>query len=118
MSETTHDDVVRLKREIDNIYDRKKAAIYALCKYYAGLCLQRFRQKQASDKFWHNRTNTAYNTVFSDAELTKEFCGFFLAHMVEYGIFLELANNRKYESLAPTVMSFYSRFERDLEAIC
>lgn len=118
MSDTTHADIVNLKHSIDNIYNLKKAAIYALCKYYAGLSLQRFRQKQASNKFWHNRTNTAYNTVFSDAELTKEFCGFFLAQSVEYGIYLELANNRIHESLAPTVMSFYSRFERDLEEIC
>jgi hypothetical protein len=115
---TTHEDIANLKKEIDNIYSRKKAAVYALCKYYAGLCLQRFRQKQAQDAFFHNRTNTAYNTAFSDAEMTKEYCEFFLAIAVEYGVYLELSNNRKHESVRPTVMAFYSRFIRDLEAIC
>lgn len=113
-----HEEIAALKGEITAIYARKKNAVYALCLYYAGLTLQRFRQKQAEEKFWHNRTNVAYNTVFSDAELTKEFCGFFLTHTVEYGIFLELANNRIHESLVPTVMAFYSRFMRDLEEIC
>lgn len=115
---TTHEDVVNLKIAIGNIYNRKKAAIYALCKMYAGMSLQRFRQKQAADKFWRNRTNTAYNTVFSDAEMTQEFIGFFMAQRVEYGLYLELANNRKYEAIRPTVMAFYSRFMKDLEAIC
>jgi hypothetical protein len=114
---TTHDDIVNLKKEIDSIYNRKRAAVYALCKYYAGLSLQRFRQKQAQDAFFHNRTNTAYNTAFSDAEMTKEYCMFFLALAVEYGWPLELANNRKHESVRPTVMAFYSRFMRDLEAL-
>lgn len=112
------EDIANLKRNIGNIYERKKAAIYALCKFYAGLCLQRFRQKQAQDAFWHNRTNMAYNTVFSDAEMTKEFIGFFLAQYEDYGVFLELANNRIHESLRPTVIAFYARFMRDLEAIC
>ena len=103
---------------IDGEYERRKYAVYALCKMYAGLCLQRFRQKQAQDKFWHNQTNTAYDTVFSDAEITKGFISFFLAHTVEYGVYLELANDRRHESLRPTVMAFYSRFMRDLEAIC
>lgn len=111
------EDIAALKREIDKIYNKKRAAAYALCKMYAGLCLQRFRQKQAQDAFWHNRTNTAYNTVFSDAELTREYCQFFLAQRVEYGVYLELANNRAHESIRPTVMSFYSRFMRDLEAL-
>jgi hypothetical protein len=114
----TSEDIANLKNNIGNIYNRKKAAIYALCKMYAGLSLQRFRQQQAADKFWRNRTNTAYNTVFSDAEITEDFIGFFLAQRVEYGLYLELANNRKYEAIRPTVIAFYSRFMRDLEAIC
>jgi hypothetical protein len=111
------EDVAALKTNIATVYNRKRSAVYALCKMYAGLSLQRFRQKQAQDAFFHNRTNTAYNSIKSDAELTKEYCEFFLALTVEYGIYLELANNRAHESIRPTVMSFYSRFMRDLEAI-
>ena len=114
---TTHDDIVKIRANIDALYDRTKAAVYALCKQYAGLALQRFRQKQARDAYWNNQTNTAYNTVFSDAELTREYCEFFLAQSVEYGVYLELANDRKHEAIRPTVMAFYSRFMRDLEKI-
>ena len=115
---TTHEDVANLKKEIVNIYTRKKTAIYALCVRYASFSLKRFRQKQARDKFFHNRTEIAYNTAFSDAVRTKEYIMFFLALAVDYGWPLELANDRKHESVRPTVMAFYSRFMRDLEEIC
>jgi len=111
------DSVAKLKRNVTAIYKRKEAALYALCQYYAAMCLNAFLQKQSQDKFWHNRTNTAYNTVFSDVLVGKEFLGFFLAQKVEYGIYLELANNRIHESLRPTVMRFYARFEKDVEAL-
>lgn len=111
------DGVAAIKTAIGGEFERRKTMVYALCKMYAGLVLQRFRQKQAQDKFWHNRTNTAYDTVFSDAEVVEGAIYFFLAHTVEYGVYLELANDRKHESLRPTVMAFYSRFTKDLEAL-
>jgi len=103
--------------QIKSAYDRKRSAAIALCLQYAGLALQAFRQKQASNKFWTNRTKVALDSVFSDAVVTREYVGWFLAHTVEYGVYLELANNRVHAALLPTVMRFYSRFQRDLEAL-
>lgn len=99
------------------IYIRKRRAAVALCLYYAGLVLQSFRQRQANNRFWTNRTRTAVNTVFSEAIDEKGVIGFFLAHAVEYGVYLELANDRKHEAIRPVVMSFYARFMRDLGEI-
>ena len=110
-------DIDDLKKNISEIYKKKEVAAYALCTYYAGLCLQRFRQKQAQNAFWNNQTNYAYNGVYSHADITKEYVGFFMAHIAEYGIELELKNNRKHESLNPTIAAFYSRFIRDVERL-
>ena len=106
-----------IRQNVKAIYDRRRAAAIALCLYYAGLSLQAFQQFQASNKFWNNQTKIAYDTVFSDAINAEAFIGFFLAHLQEYGVYLELANDRKNEALKPMVMRFYSRFIRDLEAI-
>jgi hypothetical protein len=106
-----------LKSNIKSIYDRRRATAIALCLQYAGMVLQAFRQFQASNKFWNNQTNTAYDTVFSDAIISNDAIGFFLAHLVAYGIYLELANDRKNQALFPVVMRFYSRFIRDMEEL-
>jgi len=106
-----------VKRNIAKIYARKKVAIIALCNEYAAMALKRFQDKQYSNEFWNKNTGVAQDTVFSGTYTEKDFVGFFLAHAVEYGVYLELANNRQNEALRPTVMAFYSRFERDLKAI-
>lgn len=106
-----------IKKEVKGAYDSKRAALVALSLYYAGLSLQAFRQFQSRGGFWENQTKTAYNTVFSDAIIAEDAVGFFLAHLVEYGVYLELANDRKNQALLPIVMRFYSRFVRDVEAL-
>ena len=106
-----------IRENIKTIYDRRRASAIALCLQYAGMVLQAFRQFQASNKFWNNQTNAAYDTVFSDAIISNDAIGFFLAHMVEYGVYLELANDRKNQALLPMVMRFYSRFVRDMEEL-
>jgi hypothetical protein len=106
-----------LANNIVKIYGLKHASVISLCEYYADLALQAFKQFQSSNKFWNNQTKLAYNTVFSDAIIEKDALGFFLAHSVEYGVYLELANDRKNQALFPIVMRFYSRFMRDLEEI-
>ena len=109
--------VSELKRNIANIYQRKRTATIALCEEYGAMALKRFQDKQANNEFWNNQTYTAKNTVFYGTINQRDFVGFFLAHAVEYGVYLELANNRQNEALRPTVMAFYSRFEHDLKVI-
>jgi len=109
--------LAEVKANIRSIYTRREVMSIALCRFYAAKVLQKFREDQIADKFWNNQTNTAYNAVFSgDINETDAF-GFFIAHAVEYGIYLELANDRQNEALRPTVEYFRNDFIRDLKEI-
>ena len=116
-SETTKEDIDKLKLSVKGIYLRKKNSMNALCLQYAGYALQRFRQKQSQNAFWKNQTGSLFNNAFSGSEITQEFIAFYLALKEGYGVYVELANNRKHEAVRPTVMAFYSRFMRDVEKI-
>jgi len=109
--------VSELKRNIANIYQRKINATLALCDEYGAMALNRFLQKQNNNEFWNNQTYTALDTVFYGTLNEKDFVGFFLAHAVEYGIYLETANDGKHAALLPTVVAFYARFDKDLKEI-
>jgi hypothetical protein len=114
---TTHEDIAKLKQSIKGLYLRKKNTMNALCLQYAGYALQRFRQKQKQNAFWTNQTGSLFNNAFSGSDITSEFIGFYLSLTEDYGLYVELANNRKHEAVRPTVMAFYSRFMRDVEKI-
>ena len=103
-----------VRRNIKNIADRKLIATVALCNYYAGYAQQKFRERQASNAFWNNQTNTAYNQVFGESFLDGNDVGWFLSHAVKYGVYLELANDRKHEALRPIVQELLPEFEKDL----
>ena len=102
---------------IGKIYDRRKAALYALSLQYAALALNNFRLRQAQDEFWNNQTFSAMNLVFSDAFFRGDVVGWFLAHGVEYGVYLELANDGKNQALRPVVSNFVQPYFRDAKAL-
>ena len=107
----------KVKQNISNSFVRKQTAIYALCLHYSALALQYFRAEQSANKFWTNRTNLAMDTVFSGAYKEYNLVGWFMAHTLQYGIYLEKANNEKHASLAPTINHFYAPFMRDLRSL-
>jgi hypothetical protein len=72
---------------------------------------------ETAGQFWTNRTGQAAARVFSNAEITSEFVSWFMAHGVQYGVYLELANNRKHEALRPVIQRFASRFFNDVKKI-
>ena len=108
-----------VSRNIAAIYERKRAAVYALSVYYAGLVLAEFRKRQlgGTGYYWSNKTFSAGNTVFSDAFQEGDTIGFFLAHAVEYGVYLEMANDRVHAALRPLIEEFFPKFKADLEKI-
>ncbi len=122
-----------VSRNLDAIYARKRAAAFALCLQYAGLIIAKFRERQMTgpgggswvdrykDKgqgsYWHNQTETAARTVFADAFSDGDEIGFFIAHLIEYGVYLELANDRRHEALRPLIEEFFPAFKRDLQAL-
>jgi hypothetical protein len=104
------------------VFERKLIAAQALAVEYAERCLQAFRDKQplgteGTEGVWHNRTGQAAAEVFSDAFVDDAAIGFFLAHGKDYGVWLELANDRKYEVLRPIVESFAESYFADLRKI-
>ena len=109
--------VDEVKRNIRTIEERKIVATIALCRYYGGYALEQFQRRQAGNKYWDNQTNTAYNEVFSGTYEYPTWVGFFLAHAVVYGVYLELANDRKHEALQPIMVEILPLFEKDLREI-
>jgi len=75
---------------IDNAFDKRRAQAVAACRYFAGVALREFRVRQAQNEFWTNRTYVARDSVFSDTVKGQgDDVGWFLAHGVEYGKYLE-----------------------------
>lgn len=122
-----------ISRNLGAIYARKRAAVLALCLEYAALILKEFRVQQlvgpgggswidryngrGAGRYWNNQTESAARLVFSDAFIDDDDLGFFIAHMVEYGVYLEIANDRRHEALRPLIEKFYPLFLRDVRAI-
>jgi hypothetical protein len=125
--------MTEVSRNLDAIFARKRAAVLALCIAYAGQVLAEFRAQQmvgsgggswidryngrGTGRYWNNQTEAAARTVFADAFIDGDDLGFFIAHLVEYGVYLELANDRRHEALRPLIEAWYPRFMRDLAAI-
>jgi hypothetical protein len=108
-------DVEVVKKNIEDIYKRKIVVTRLLCKTYAAEAEQLFRRFQTFDTFWTNRTEGAYDNVYGKSYRDGDSIGWFLAHAVKYGIYLELANDRKHEALRPTVMELLPKFMADLK---
>lgn len=112
-------DTEKVKRSIRSEFEKKERAVYALCVYYAGVVLRHFRIHQEMGTYWSNQTNIAKDTVFSQAfkEEGGKVLGFFLAHTVQYGVYLELANNRQNEALRPIINEYLPQFMKKLEKL-
>ena len=110
-------EIADIKANVRREYNLRVEKTYRLCLAYAGYFLKRYRQKQAHNEYYHNRTGDAFAGVTSGAERIKDEMIAYLMHTMDYGWPLEMANDRKHESLRPTVMAFYSRFMRDVEKV-
>jgi len=125
--------MTEVSANLDAIFERKRAAVLALCLAYAGQILAEFRVQQlvgpgggswidryngrGAGRYWNNQTESAAKTVFADAFIDGEDIGFFIAHMMDYGVYLELANDRRHEALRPLIEQFFPAFKRDLAAL-
>jgi len=101
---------------IGNLRDwggRKKAAVVALAQNWAG----NLEQEAKDNAPWQDRTGNARNGLKGEVVLVgRNVVKITLAHSVEYGVFLELANDGKYAILKPTldaaVPEIYKIYER------
>lgn len=107
---------------IDKIINRRIASLEALNRYYAALVLQYFRSVQPPSigqkgEFWENQTGQAALRVFSTAFREGYDMGFLIAHGVDYGVYLEYANNRQNAALWPIIKRFAGRYFQDVKRI-
>jgi hypothetical protein len=66
---------------------------------------------------WINRSFRAARTVFGEYESTNNKVGFSLYHTMSYGVYLELARNRKYAALEPIVRGMAEDYIKGIKAI-
>ncbi|NIU83399.1 MAG: hypothetical protein GWN64_07950 [Candidatus Thorarchaeota archaeon] len=113
----TQESVARVSQNIVAIYQRKEAALFALALSYKIKMLNTFRTKQSENFYWTNRTQQAFQRVFSEAVKDGGDIVVFLAHGVDYGVYLEMANDRKHAALKPIVTSLGALFLQDARRI-
>ena len=104
-------------QNIKLIYDRRRGALYALCLKYAGAAINKFRADQRGGRFWNNQSGAARDLMFSNAFVEGDVIGWFMAHAVEYGPYLELANNGKYQAIRPIMNEFIVPFDDTLKIL-
>jgi hypothetical protein len=88
-----------VNKNIKEIYRRKKIALIALSAEFAEEAKRLHRIAQGDNFFWDNQTFQAMDNVFGQLIDDGNIVGFLLAHGKDYGVYLELANNRQNESL-------------------
>jgi hypothetical protein len=115
-------DVTKVTKKIKDIYERRRRSLYALALAFAAMAIRYFREVQpqtpnARGKFWHNRTGQAAARVFTKGELTGSMVSWYISHGVQYGTYLELANDRKYQALRPVIQRYAGRFLRDAQKL-
>ena len=106
-----------VKKNISSKFEQNKVKIYALSLSYAAKAINRFRAQQDGNVYWDNQTGDAKNRMFSGAFIEKEVIGWFLSHGIQYGIYLELANDRQNEAILPIVQVFAQPFFDDVRKI-
>jgi len=110
----------KVKKNIDSAFRRKRAAIFALSKFYAAEALSYFKAEQAQKikgRWWVNQTNQAAARFFTSAFLDGDSVGFFIAHGVDYGTYLTIANDRKNDALIPIMRKFVPKFIEDVKKL-
>ncbi len=103
-------DIDKVNRNIADAFDRKIAAGFALLEDEAIRTIREFNDLQAGEEFWQNKSFQAKDRMFTEAFKQEDAIGFFMAHGVQYGVYLELANNRKHQAIRPMIESRLSAF--------
>lgn len=79
-----------------------------------GQAMQNYARKEAP---WTDRTGNARTGIFYVIEEKPSSVIIYLAHSVEYGIYLELAMAGRYEIIWPTILLALARIQADLKEV-
>lgn len=111
------EDTNKVTGNIRKIYGQRAVKLFALSLSYAGQAINIFRQEQSEQTFWKNQTGQASSRMFSNAFIEGSTVGWFLSHGVEYGVYLELANDRQNEAIRPIIRALAPKFFKDAEGL-
>jgi hypothetical protein len=81
------------------------------------MALQWFRAQQSGNAFWQNETYDAMNRMFSGVFKKENMIGWFMAHEMDYGVYLELANDGVHAAIRPTINNFFWKFYKKARLI-
>jgi len=109
------DDSRRVSVNIADKMAKNKFTILALAEAHRAAMQEEFltnqpAQQGAVGKYWSNITSDARNRVFSEVIDQATAVGFFMAHGIDYGVYLELANDRQNEALRPLIEKYGNLF--------
>lgn len=99
----------KCKKGLDEYARRLLAAFYLLCDHYS-MNMGSYAKCNAP---WMDRTGHARGGLFGQVIVEGGFMKARISHSMEYGVYLELANSRKYAILDPTVRKFEGQFMAD-----
>jgi hypothetical protein len=111
------DDTNRFIKFTTETFERRRAALFALSRFFASEALRKFRSLQYQDSFWQNQTGEAARRVFARGFVDDNIVGWFIAHGVEYGVYLELANNGENAALTKITNMFAEDFFRQAQSL-
>jgi len=85
--------------------EQRKAEGIMLAQDWARKLEAQMKEEQAQEKYWKNRTHNALNGLRGEVIVSKggDEVIIALAHSVEYGPYLELANDGRHAILKPTL---------------
>lgn len=87
---------------VNNLHDwadRQRDEVVRLANVWAGT----LQGRAQLDAKWTNRSGLARGGLFGSTEVDGDKVFIRLSHSMEYGVFLELANNGKFAILRPTI---------------
>ena len=68
-------------------------------------------------RWWYNQTAQAATRMFARAFRDGKDYGWFIAHGVDYGVYLTLANDRQNDALTPIINRFAGRYLNDVKKL-
>lgn len=86
-------------RNLNNWAKRQRAASLALAENWGG----QLEGRAKTNAPWADRTSNARNGLFGSVEDGNDAILIRLSHSIEYGVFLELANDGRFAILKPTI---------------
>lgn len=98
--------------------DKMSEKLGAVILMYSSTKAKEIEAKMKTNRPWTDRTNTAKATLSARvSQPNKNTIRITLAHGVDYGIWLELANGKNYAIIAPTVREEGPRIVEDLNGL-